>query len=94
MEHATSIHIGKVFVDGTLNYETLWAHELSHMWWGDLATCSSEQEMWLNEGFASFNEFYTTELLYGKEAYMDLYHVRIIIKWFSSCICWIMDISP
>lgn len=76
MEHATSIHIGKVFVDGTLNYETLWAHELSHMWWGDLATCSSEQEMWLNEGFASFNEFYTTELLYGKEAYMDLYRAN------------------
>ena len=71
MEHATSIHIGKAFINGTLSYETLWAHELSHMWWGDHVTCDSEGEMWLNEGFASFNEAYVTEMLYGKSAYQD-----------------------
>lgn len=76
MEHATSIHIGKVFIDGTLNYETLWAHELSHMWWGDLVTCSSEQDMWLNEGFASFNEYMMREWLYGKASYMNAYRTN------------------
>lgn len=71
MEHATSIHISKAFIDGTINYETLWAHELSHMWWGDNVTCASEQEMWLNEGMATFNEYFFTEKLYGTTAYKN-----------------------
>ncbi len=71
MEHATSIHIGKAFVNGTLNYETLWAHELSHMWWGDKVTCETAGDMWLNEGFASFNEAFITQKLYGDVAYKN-----------------------
>ncbi len=71
MEHATSIHIGKGFINGTLNYETLWAHELSHMWWGDKVTCETAGDMWLNEGFASFNEAYITQKLYGSIAYKN-----------------------
>lgn len=71
MEHATSIHISKAFIDGSLNYETLWAHELSHMWWGDKVTCDKEEEMWLNEGFAVFSEFLFTENVYGLTAYKN-----------------------
>ena len=69
MEHATSIHIGKAYFNGLLTYETLWAHELAHMWWGDKVTCENAADMWLNEGFASFNEAYITEQLYGNDAY-------------------------
>ncbi len=69
MEHAASIHIGKAYFDGSLTYETLWAHELAHMWWGDKVTCETAADMWLNEGFASFNEAYVTEQLYGNDAY-------------------------
>jgi hypothetical protein len=69
MEHATSIHIGKSYFNGALTYETLWAHELAHMWWGDKVTCETAADMWLNEGFASFNEAYITEQLYGSDAY-------------------------
>ena len=69
MEHATSIHIGKAYFNGSLNYESLWAHELAHMWWGDKVTCETAADMWLNEGFASFNEAYITEQLYGSDAY-------------------------
>jgi len=71
MEHAASIHIGSAYINGSLTYETLWAHELAHMWWGDWTTCESEGDMWLNEGFASFNEAYITQKLYGKTAYRD-----------------------
>ncbi len=71
MEHATSIHIGQPFINGSLTYETLWAHELSHMWWGDKVTCKNEKEMWLNEGFASYNESFITEKIYGRQAYKD-----------------------
>lgn len=70
MEHATNIHIGTPFVDGTLNYETLIAHELSHHWWGDLVTCSTAGDMWLNEGFASYCELLHQEFTYGKDAYI------------------------
>ena len=72
MEHATSIHISKAFINGTITYETLWAHELSHMWWGDKVTCETEQDMWLNEGFAVFNEFFFTENIYGTTAYKNV----------------------
>lgn len=71
MEHATSIHIGRSFINGTLAYETLWAHELAHMWWGDNVTCKTAGDMWLNEGFASFNEAFITQQLYGETAYRD-----------------------
>jgi aminopeptidase N len=75
MEHASSIHIGRGFINGTLDYESLWIHELAHMWWGDWVTCESAGDMWLNEGFASFNEGYLTEKLYGMDAYKN---------WFAS----------
>lgn len=71
MEHASSIHLSKVFVDGTKTNETLWAHELSHMWWGDKVTCDKAEEMWLNEGWATFNEHLFTEAVYGKDAYKN-----------------------
>ena len=72
MEHATSIHIGKAFINGSLSYETLWAHELSHMWFGDLVTCRSQEDMWLNEGYAVYSEHIFTEGLYGHDAYKEV----------------------
>lgn len=35
------------------SYE-LMAHELAHQWFGDKVTCHSWQEIWLNEGFATY----------------------------------------
>jgi aminopeptidase N len=32
------------------------AHELSHMWWGDMITCVDFANVWLNEGFATWAE--------------------------------------
>jgi hypothetical protein len=69
MEHATNIAIGRSYIDGTTAFEALWAHELTHMWWGDLATCSTAEDMWLNEGWASFGEHLFTEKAYGAQAY-------------------------
>jgi hypothetical protein len=70
MEHATNIAYMRAAVDGTLGSETLMAHELSHHWWGDLATCTTPEDMWLNEGWASFSEHLFLEWVYGHDRYI------------------------
>jgi aminopeptidase N len=79
MEHATCITYPLFGVDGTLNYETLMAHELSHMWWGNMVTCESESEMWLNEGWASFCESLFLELMYGKETFYNDMNEKLLL---------------
>lgn len=69
MEHAANIAYPSSVIDNTLNYEWLYAHELSHMWLGDKVTCASAEDMWLNEGWAVFCESLYREGLYGQEAY-------------------------
>jgi aminopeptidase N len=34
--------------------ESLSAHELGHQWWGDMITCGTWHDIWLNEGFATY----------------------------------------
>jgi aminopeptidase N len=40
------------------------AHELSHQWFGDKLTTNSWHQIWLNEGFARYNEVLCAELVY------------------------------
>jgi aminopeptidase N len=42
---------------------TLVAHELMHQWFGDQVTCATWQDIWINEGFASYGEYLALEKL-------------------------------
>lgn len=72
MEHASNIAYPRVAANGTLTYEDqIMAHELSHHWWGDLLTCETAQEMYINEGFASYNQLLFNECVYGPTKYFS-----------------------
>ena len=67
MEHVTNIAYPNFAITGNSSYETLYMHELSHMWFGDLITCQSAEDMWINEGFANYSEFVVAEVLYPSD---------------------------
>ncbi len=71
MEHASNITYPFSGWTGSTDKEWWYAHELSHMWFGDKVTCASAEDMWLNEGFAVWCESLYREGIYGKEAYKE-----------------------
>jgi aminopeptidase N len=52
----------------TFNENTI-AHELAHQWFGDMITCRSWPELWLNEGFAQYSTALYLERRYGTDSY-------------------------
>lgn len=71
MEHATSIAYPRVTINGNNTFEWLYAHELAHSWFGNLVTCESAADMWLNEGFAAWSEAFFNEKLNSPQAGRD-----------------------
>ncbi|MFO8055568.1 MAG: M1 family aminopeptidase [Bacteroidales bacterium] len=71
MEHATSIAYPRHCIDGTLNCEGLMVHELAHSWFGNLVTCETAADMWLNEGWAVYSEAIFQEGFYGAASYKE-----------------------
>ena len=68
MEHATNIAYPQVAT--SISYELLMAHELSHHWWGNLMTCETQEDMWLNEGMANYSERLFLEWTYNYARYL------------------------
>jgi aminopeptidase N len=71
MEHATNIAYPWSTITGNNTYEYLYAHELFHMWFGDKVTCDKAEEMWINEGWATFAQMFYTEILYDRETFIN-----------------------
>lgn len=76
MEHAMNIAMAPSALDGSLDEEEIIYHELSHMWFGDWVTCKTANDMWINEGWASYCEAIFLEHIYGEERFRDYVRSR------------------
>jgi aminopeptidase N len=57
--------------------EDLVAHELAHQWFGDMITCRTWGDLWLNEGFAQYSAALYHERQYGMDSYRSYMNTQL-----------------
>ncbi len=86
MEHQTCTAMPPIeFAHST---EYLIIHEMAHMWWGDMITCKTWHDIWLNEGLGTYAEAIYYEGLYN----LDAYHAHMnSIEYFGDRSAYVYD---
>jgi len=70
MEHQTMTSLT------TFNEDVL-SHELAHQWFGDMITCRTWADLWLNEGFAQYCSALYRERQYGVNSYWTYINTQL-----------------
>ncbi len=70
MEHQTITTLNRFLKTN----EKVVVHELAHQWWGDLVTCGTWRDIWLNESFATYAEALWEEQKGGRDALRRYMH--------------------
>lgn len=68
MENASAIFYFENSVNGRQDQESLFAHEIVHQWFGNMATEKSFAHLWLSEGFATYLTHVYLESKYGTDS--------------------------
>ena len=91
MEHVDNIGITSGVLTGNTTQEEYVAHEMSHMWFGNKVTCSTAEDMWLNEGFAQFCGVFYRSDVYGEDDFQAAMSAKIntITTWCNNESNWI-----
>ena len=91
MEHTDNIAFASSIINGNTSGEEYVAHELSHMWSGNLVTCEEAGDMWLNEGFAQFWGAFYEAGVYGEQHFQNTMSalVNSINTWCSKSSNWL-----
>ena len=91
MEHTDNIALATSVISGNTDNEEYLAHELSHMWSGNLVTCADAGDMWLNEGFAQFWGAFYEAGVYGEQHFQNTIStlVNSINTWCNNANNWI-----
>lgn len=90
MEHTDNIAFAASLITGNTSGESYVAHELSHMWSGNLVTCAEAGDMWLNEGFAQFWGVFYEAGIYGEPTFQNTISTKVdqIVNWCNTPANW------
>jgi len=72
MENPCLTFVTPTLLAGDKSLATVVIHEISHSWMGNLVTCKSWVDFWMNEGFCRILELKIIKALFG-DKYFDLY---------------------
>ena len=67
MENPNITFLTPALISGDRSQVNVLAHELGHSWSGNLVTCASWNDIWLNEGITTYLEHRIDEAMYGRE---------------------------
>jgi aminopeptidase N len=68
MESQTITGFGSNFISGLNFYESILIHEVAHHWWGNSVSLKGWNDIWLNEGLATYSEALYYEKVSGIKA--------------------------
>lgn len=72
----------KNYIYGRTRVTSLIAHEAAHQWFGNLVTCKSWSDIWLNEGFATYLSWKAEDDYYNNDMVEVTRATRILVDYF------------